>query len=267
MGMKNFEWETYMLESGTVYKAGLGPVAFLVRFRDGDWRISAIEGDGWSGPPTPASDPGLAIHDWSRRIVSPEISADHGRIAIYPELPDRPLVLRPPGPVIIPTGIKTTLYVAIPVSIGVSALEPREFTLGSFPAVFLSSTWMGDQAAGKPAYTLRTDLHRHSSSLSSEPWMAACAVTINNLSPLEYDMNGISLDVGLLGVWADGPQLITDKMVITIKGGDQVLQNTVDSSLPRDYAEAVRLCPPRKEGQNRIHLQSLPGIRKRRSGK
>lgn len=265
--MENSEWGTYSLESGIIYRAGHGPVSFLVRYRDGDWRISVLEGEDWDGPPTPADGEATVINEWSRRIVSPVSSADQGILAIYPELPNRPLVLRPPGPVIIPAGVQATLYVAIPVSVSVSSLEPKEFSLGLFPTQALSSTWMGNAAAGALAYTLLTNPHRRMDSSAAESWMATCTITINNLSPGEFNLDGMSLDTEILGIWAEGPRLITDKLVLNVRGEDQTIQKTVESIYPANSQDGARLKSPRREIHKKWSRQGLSTIGNGRKSK
>ena len=218
-----------------VYRAGHGPVSFLICCNNSDWRLSALDGENFGGPPVPVGETEAVKVEWDHRILSSDDSAGPGTMTIFPELPDRSLILRPPESIILPPDIRVTLYLKIPVRVSVSSLKHGEFTLGSFAVAELSSTWQGDRAAGEPAYTLRSDPVRDPKMMSVKSWIAICTLNIHNQSPGDFDLKGLIVDPDELGIWFNGTELWTDELFFSVKGSNQVV---------RTY--------PGKEGRNKL---------------
>lgn len=190
----------------------IGPLSLWARASAGEWRLSwysaadrlidqqAIE--------IPAAGEPDSSYETTRYVL-----ADAGSgLRLTPRLADRPVVVRPETPLVIPPGQDTVLYVGTTLWIRVESLGPADALLTDIPAFRPSDTWFGSNTrVGELCYASRTKARTRAELLSRIPHRAVTPVeVINNgadalpVSQLRIPVQALSLYEAAGRPWTDG---------------------------------------------------------------
>lgn len=124
-------------------------------------------------------------------------------LSLLPRLADRPVVVRPLNPIIIPPGEQGTLYVSTPLWLA-GYPENQKSALFDLPIVRPSDTWFGQNMLnGSLCYATpvfgRTDLTQ----LPPRPFRAVTPILLRNQSNAPMQLQRLSLPVPALSLYRD----------------------------------------------------------------
>lgn len=105
------------------------------------------------------------------------VSGKDRSIELVPRPPPRPIIARPELPLVVPPGESATVYVGIPIWLGV---YDGAIKLWEVPALRLSDTWFGTPTDGELCYSIRTRLRMKLEEVTPAAHRATCEVAIRN---------------------------------------------------------------------------------------
>lgn len=166
-------------------------------------------------------------------------------------LADRPVVVRPDAPFVLPPRDEIVLYVSTPVWVVLWAAG-AEAEIFEAPSFRPSDTWAGpDTTTGELCYASRTRARIDLESLDWRPGRAVTAVTLRNRSTRALDLERINLPMPHLALHHDARhRLWTDGVVAQSAGGGAELDVRV---VPPPVDQPTRVAEPRRgPDRNRI---------------
>jgi len=225
-------WGDFEFEPGATKRWRIGPLTLWVTRLAKEWQVAWQRGNelDLAIEVAQASDPAPATLERSRYLFEKGTKLSLGvRVA------DRPVVVRPEMPVVVPGGLHATLFVSTPVWIELSAGEldppppgsPPLASLGRSPAGGTrqrfaeiptwqpSSTWFGENnIRGALYYAERT---RARIEREAEPYKARAitSVTINNVEREPLRIDRIALPLPSMSVFrAEHGALCTEHAIV-----------------------------------------------------
>lgn len=194
----------YELAEGTTSYWRIGPLRFWLGRHRKEWRFSSLPGDD-------ELDPSLE-RDLTGGVPEPEeamdsavrLGADHpGRqLRLTPLTADRPIVVRPVTPFLLPPGEELTLYVSTMAWLQVQVGEPlREFL--EIPLFRPSDTWFGASTGdGEMCYSLQTLARLYLEKLPVRPHRAISALRVRNRATSNLSIERVVLPLPHMSIYA-----------------------------------------------------------------
>lgn len=135
-------------------------------------------------------------------------------ITFNPQLADRPVVVRPYSPLLIPANNKITLYISAPLWICINFSKKVKQEL---PVQQLSDTWMGLMTGkGELCYGSYTHARLDQDMLLRLPYRALTPVTMRNKSHADFTLERLSIPAPYLSLYAGAGQLTTEPLSIVM---------------------------------------------------
>lgn len=174
-------WSARRIGQDRVSLARLGPLRLWLARDDQEWSYACEYGE-LSEVQDIAQVPRDVISnnlEWTHTVF-----ADAPReVRLQPTVPDRPVVVKPEHPVVIPGGESGLFYVLMPVFIKILVDDKgRELELGTVPSRQLSDTWFGHQTGGELCYSLPFAAGRELAAMNPLPHQVLCPIEIRNSS-------------------------------------------------------------------------------------
>lgn len=241
-------WRELELESDHVMLWHCGTFSLYLKHCGKDWLLAPhfdnrtpLEADIINDPKLPKD-----LQDWRRWALK----VDSTHAYIRPTLPDRPIVVRPRRPFILPPGESARFYIHIPICAQVFHLSDKEnippLELDTFPTVKLTHTWFGTETSGRLCYSLKSPARRILEDIPEEPNRAICPVKVYNHSnePLEYQK--ICLQTKYLNIYLHDERLWTNEVKVRYLGNEQTSELTYKQKAPMALEGAELLTPARR---------------------
>jgi hypothetical protein len=121
-------------------------------------------------------------------------------IELVPRPPPRPIIARPELPLVVPPGQVTTVYVGVPLWIG---LEDDGLLLHDVPAVRLSDTWFGTPVHGELCFATRTHLRMDLGEVPRVEHRALCVIDVRNDRAEALVLERVRLPAPSLSIYLD----------------------------------------------------------------
>jgi len=135
-------------------------------------------------------------------------------LTITPKLADRPVVVRPYSPLIIPGKNRIILRVSTPLWISVNFSDEVS---SEFPAIKLSDTWIGQPSgAGELCYGALTHAQLDEKLLLKLPYRALTPVTLHNTGGSMLKLERLSIPAPYLTLYEGATQLVTEPITIEV---------------------------------------------------
>lgn len=178
-------------------------------------------------------------------------------VDLQPAMPDRAVVVRPEIPIRFPSGRKACIYVSIPVTVRVRALQGAPIVLGAYATKSLSNTWFGDPLGGTLAYALASRARRKREDLALNLHRAVCPVQVINESCEELQFQQFCLRVEHLAVYLASEHLWTGDVVVRYRGEEKGSQIEYRDGPPAEASEAVQRTDPAEPVNRSIFRRSF----------
>ncbi|MBN2534139.1 MAG: hypothetical protein JXB88_14715 [Spirochaetales bacterium] len=249
-------WQTYSINENTLYCLKMGFLTIWIKQVEQDlyiaWKRYDDEQD-ISKLAICESGPDSQELSWSRWIF-------HSRspsLFIKPCLPDRPLIIKPEIPIIIPRGNGGSFFINVPVWIQIGVNEETPLVLNEIPIYILSNSWFGDTISGELCYSKNSLIRKNYLDLEDKSWNAVCAIQMKNNSKSELSFDRFCLHTENLTLYAGEKRLWTSQVKIEFQGEGQLSHVTLSKIRPGFEKSVKTMNKPRKEIDDNIIKKSF----------
>ena len=177
---------------------------------------------------------------WQRYAV-PE---SEPTLSLMPQMPDRPLIVRPETPLTIATGGEGVFYALLPCWIDLAVGEGTKIV--TIPSVRLSGSWFGEPVSGELCYAMRTNARRGVEDLPPRPHRAVCTLRIANRDAKPLEVQRVCLHVGPLAIYRGTAHLWTSEVTLTNTAGNEPTEPHYGTATPAADPHAELLSPARE---------------------
>lgn len=175
--------------------------------------------------------------DWQRWALK----QSYQEVLINPIFPDFPVVVKPEYPFRVTPGVRTKIYVRVPVWVKISLGKTSIIKL---PSVILSKTWFGEFTGGELCYWISSAARKKIEPDPRRPFLSICPVQIINHSRDELQVEKICLRVSQLGLYYAKDQLWSNETRVHYHGGEEGSEIETRLKPPADARNAKLLTPP-----------------------
>ena len=266
MGLKRMKskkntdiWSTPWIVEQKPLRVEIGDLSLTINHQNHEWQLvyfwTKKENQGEFSchyidefPETPTSLSG--IHNGLARIAMETMTDE---LTFNPQLADRPVVVRPYSPLLIPANNKITLYISAPLwlCINFSKKVKREL-----PVQQLSDTWMGlITGKGELCYGSYTHARLDQDMLLRLPYRALTPVTMRNKSNADFTLERLSIPAPYLSLYAGDGQLVTEPLSIVMDSEKH--QGVVEIG---KVSGKKAITPPRKKADKGILVNTWENL-------
>jgi hypothetical protein len=249
-------WQARVLKPETCYHLSFGPLRLWLRQEGREWYVAREYRPNQSGGGLLEALPGRAWPpdvSWQRWVIG---EAD-APVRLRPELPDRPVVVRPEQPLRLSAGSQVRVFVAIPIYVSILVGGAKPITLTTLATRILSNTWFGESASGELCYALISPAVMNADGLAAGAHEALCPVTILNRSAGELDFQRICIRVEHLGIYRGVSRLWTNGMRVEYRGEPGVGQVTISGKVPQFEEVKEKLTEARRPMSKTLMTKSF----------
>lgn len=175
------------------------------------------------------------------------------QVTITPRLADRPVIVRPYSPLIIPADHRVTLYVTVPLWMCVNFSESVR---RDFPVQRLSESWIGSLTGdGELCYGSYTHARLDKSTLPNLPYRALTVMTIHNQSNEDSVLQRLSIPEPYLCLYEVDGQLVTEPLSIAM---DAKKNRGIVEIIERDGESAITA--PRRQSDKGVLVNTWENL-------
>lgn len=216
------------------------------------WQKKANEG-AFSCIPLAADETPPALANGKTQITRVALEQMGDEIRMQPLLADRPVVVRPYSPLILPAENRITLYISAPLWL---CIHFSEYVSRELPVQRLSETWMGGMTGkGELCYGSYTHARLDKELLQRLPYRALTPVSIHNKSDTDLTLERLSIPAPYLSLFEGEGQLVTEPLTIVM---DSQKHQGVVSIGKMEGKQA--LTPPRKKADKGILVNTWENL-------
>lgn len=199
------EWYgEYELAEGTSAYWRIGPMRFWIARTKKEWRFGSVPGNDPLDPSLERDLDGGVPEPVEAAETAVRLGADHPgrRLILTPMTADRPVVVRPVTPFLLPPGEELTLCVSTMVWLQVQVGdEPHEFL--QLPLFRPSDTWFGASTGdGELCYSLQTSARLYLEKLPIRPHRAISALRVRNRAATNLSIERVVLPLPHMSIFA-----------------------------------------------------------------
>ena len=248
-------WGIHEVQAGSTYEARVGPLSVWCSISDRTWRFGVSRRDGaeghaaWMEGGSPPQ--GLVWKTW----IPPEKAGL--QLGIRPVLPDRPVVIRPAEPTLVPASGRFNCFVTIPLSVGIFFGHDSGQLLVNEPVIILSSTWFGEPTNGHISYAKKSGFKQSVEDLAPSAHTVVCPLRIRNRSDEVLTIERLCLHVKYLSVYQGERFLWANESSVSYRGAREWSRLAYGQGAPGFDKASERLSVPQEIPQSRFSLRSL----------
>lgn len=233
----------------------VGPLTLTVERAAGEWRIRQAYG---SDAQADAATRGLdAETPGAMRYLA---AGPDPLLSLLPLLPDRPVIVRPLSPVIVPAGEAVRLYVSLPVWLQL-AVGSAHKVLAELPSQRLSDTWFGPNTReGELCYALRSRC-RLSPDDALQPHRVVVPLRIHNQAAKPLVLERIKVPVPQLSLYAEpSGRLWAGEVGLERSEDGQFAALHLEPGPPPQASKATPLAGPREPAPKKTAIRAFSGL-------
>lgn len=237
----------------------IGPLTLTVERGAGEWRVHQTHrSDLQAGSASVRFDgeaPGEE-HAAERYIVT----GSDPLLSLLPLLPDRPVIVRPLSPAIVPAGEAVRLYVSLPVWLQL-AVGSAHKVLAELPSQRLSDTWFGPNTReGELCYALRSRC-RLSPDDALQPHRVVVPLRIHNQAAKPLVLERIKVPVPQLSLYAEpSGRLWAGEVGLERSEDGQFAALHLEPGPPPQASKATPLAGPREPAPKKTAIRAFSGL-------
>ena len=184
-----------------------------------------------------------------------------GKVRLTPKTADRPVVVRPRNPFILPSQEEATLFVSTPLWIEIAVGDPPR-TLKEMPVKRPSDTWFGPSLlTGELCYDSRTRGVMELEHLEYQPNRVITPLLIRNQAETPLTLERVSLPVPLLSIYqADDKSLWTESLSLTREEDGEMAALKITEGHPRQATRAKKITEPRQKNDKSSLVRAFGGL-------
>jgi hypothetical protein len=243
---QNF-WEPQPVGQNQTFDVCLGSLRVWVHRGQKEWYIAhETEADNDERCSANISDePFRHERDWTRWILDDRIE----QIQLIPQLPDRPLVVRPEMPMCLMPRQSVQFFIGIPLWLAVTFGSKREQVI-EIPTMTLSNSWFGPVTEGELCYAMKTTAKLQQEDLLPNKSRVVFPLEVRNASPEKLNFERLCLRPQYLSIFLGKNRLWTSRGRISYRGEDNWSRIVYSSNAP-DFDEAGLLLGKAREAMQR----------------
>ncbi|NNF62495.1 MAG: hypothetical protein HKO55_01480 [Gammaproteobacteria bacterium] len=209
----------------------IGPLSLWARASAGEWRLS------WHSDADRLLDrlsvemPATGEPDNADETTRYALADAGNRLRLTPRLADRPVVVRPETPLVIPSGQNTVLFVGTSLWVRIESLAADTALLTDVPIFRPSDTWFGSNTRiGELCYASRTKARTSAELLGRIPHRAVTPVEVINKGADALPVSQLRIPVQALSLFEAGSRLWTDGIRFTRELNSTAAEFEIDSA-------------------------------------
>lgn len=182
-------------------------------------------------------------------------------LELVPALADRPVVVSPEEPLMLPSHEEVTVFVSTPLWIKVVAGDAVSALLDE-PTQRPSDSWFGPSTMeGELCYAVRTNARMNLGNLPVRPHRAISVVRVRNDSAMDLKIEKLRLPTPQMSVFvtAEG-HYWTEGVTLERREDDEPAAVRFDQGPPREASDATLASAPRSPSQRGLLTRAFAGI-------
>ena len=189
------------------------------------------------------------------------VQSSSGKVRLTPKTADRPVVVRPRNPFILPSREEATLYVSTPLWIEIAVGDPSK-ALKEMPVKRPSDTWFGPSLlTGELCYDSRTRGVMDLDHLEYQPSRVITPLLIRNQAETPLTLERVSLPVPLLSIYqAEDRKLWTESLSLTREEDGEMAALKITPGHPRQATRAKKITEPREKNDKNTLVRAFGGL-------
>lgn len=166
---------------------------------------------------------------------------------LRPAVPDRPVVVKPTFPVLIPEGEYGTFYCLLPCFVKILVSEgKKENELITLASRKLSDTWFGTPTDGELCYSLPFTAERDLADLKPLPHHIICPIEVHNRSEEGLVFEKLCFRPRYIGIYCGDSRLWSSRVNITHEGSYKGTTVRYRNAPPDGEPNLVQISKPLK---------------------
>lgn len=172
---------------------------------------------------------------------------------LKPAVPDRPLVVKPSHPVLLPDKETAAFHILVPVSVKICVTNGRrEVVLGTVPSRELSDTWFGIPTEGELCYALPRYAERELEATNPGPNHLVCLVEIHNRSGHDLQFEKLCFRPRHAGIYCGSRHLWSSRVLIQHEGTFKGTNIRYRGGPATDEEDLLELAAPHRREDYRL---------------
>ncbi|MBT8042711.1 MAG: DUF432 domain-containing protein [Pontiella sp.] len=210
-------WTPHAVEREQALELGLGPLRVWIHRGQQEWHIAHETEPGYDErcSVSVSNAPFCAERDWTRWILDDQVQ----RIQLKPQLPDRPLIVRPEMPMCLMPKQSVQFFIGIPVWLSIT-FGTKHGQAIEIPSMTLSNSWFGPFTEGELCYSMKTTAKLHQQDLLPCAHRVVFPLEVRNASQEKLNFERFCLRPQYLNIFQGKTRLWTSKGRVSYRGED-----------------------------------------------
>ncbi|MDF7798121.1 DUF432 domain-containing protein [Pontiellaceae bacterium B1224] len=222
-------WKPNVIEKNQTLDVCMGSLHAWIHRGEKEWRIAhELQSESCERCASSIStEPFRSDLDWMRLIVEDQV----GRVQLKPQLPDRPLIVRPEMPMCLMPKQSVQFFIGIPIWLAITFGAKHEQAI-EIPTQPLSNSWFGQFTEGELCYAMKTTAKLSLEGLQTSPQRAVFPLEIRNLSEEKLNFERLCIRPQHLNIYQGESRLWTNKGRVSYRGEDNWSRIVYTSKAP-----------------------------------
>lgn len=209
-------WEPIKIERDETLAVQLGSLDLWIHRGEQEWHIASETRSNDQHRLSISRSGEMPDCDWTRWVINEQID----EVMLRPQMPDRPLIVRPEMPVCLLPNQSVQFYIGVPVWVEIS-LGHRFRGIIEMPSMMLSNSWFGPTTEGELCYAMRTTAKLRREDLQQHPHRAVVPFEIRNMSDERLDFERLCLHTINLRIYEGNERMWTNRGRATYRGDEK----------------------------------------------
>ena len=225
-------WKSLKIKSDETHALRIGHRSIWIHKIENGWKIAGKIDETHVHPARLEENPEIPEDiTWSTLY-----SGKSNQIQLAPQLPGKPVLLKPKQDLVIYPKQSIRIFITLPVSVQLKPPGKTE-VFREYPTHELSHTWFGDTISGEAAFSCDSPILESPDELDVTNDRALCPIKIRNTADVPLEFIQLIINTTHLNLYWNGSSLITDMVMVEYKGQEQISKVTYsrDKSIDADH--------------------------------
>lgn len=258
MSDHNELWKPHAIKSGETFELSLGSLRLWIYRSKEEWLV-ADETESENRYALSVSDaPFDSERAWTRWILGGDIET----IRLRPQLPDRPLIVRPEMEMCLMPKQSVQFFVAIPLWLAIS-FGARQEQVIEVPTMTLSNSWFGPFTEGELCYAIKTTAKLRLEDLTPSAQRVVFPLEIRNVSKEKLRFERLCIRPQSLSIFQGKTSLWSSKARVSYRGEENWSRFVYSNHAPEFDQASLRLGRAREAMQRGALLKTFDSLKQR----
>lgn len=240
-------WKPHAIEQDQTLEVCVGSLHTWIHRGEKEWRIAhEMQSEGSERCSAWISESAFRTDlDWTRWILEDRV----GRVQLKPQLPDRPLIVRPEMPMCLMPKQSVQFFIGIPIWLAITFGAKHELAI-EIPTQPLSNSWFGQFTEGELCYAMKTTAKLSRADMQFSPQRAVFPLEVRNMSQEKLNFERLCVRPQYLNIFQGETRLWTSKGRVSYRGEDN-WSRVVYSSRAPEFDQAGHLLGKARDSMQR----------------